>query len=212
MYFVRPDIVELINISEQPISLRNWGVVVNTGLKADLLAVIDTASHFSPMMSRRYDDPNPEIEPNGYFYLTNNRDIFDREYCDGNGEYGSSLNEQIPVFELPNENWGILYDVVSVRGDDIRVSGAQWKPDQLLGELVEFVSDRKPTADHDPPNGLIKYVWGNNATTLYMGGSDPLGSGLEAGDQVRIRGLPRQGGFVLFSLKNEYNQVVARTT
>jgi hypothetical protein len=211
MYFIRPDIVEMINISEQPISLKNWGVVVNTGLKAELLATIDYAAHYNKRLARRFENPNPMIAPNGYFYLTNNREIFDLEYCDGNGEYGSSNSELLPVFELPTENWGILYDVVKVDAN-ITVSGSQWKEDQLQGELVEFVSDRTPTAKHDPPNGMIKYIWGNNANTLYMGGSDPIGSGLEVGDQVRIMGLPRQGGFVSFTLKNEYGQVAARTT
>jgi hypothetical protein len=43
-------------------------------------------------------------------------------------------------------------------------------------------------------------------------GQDPRATGLLEGDKVRIRGLPRQGGFVSFTLKNEYNQLTARTT
>jgi len=36
--------------------------------------------------------------------------------------------------------------------------------------------------------------------------------GIEAGDKVMIFGLPRKGGFVSFTLKNEYGQIAARTT
>ena len=212
MYFIRPDIVELINISSYPISLRNWQVVVNTGLEAELLATVDKADHYSKARSGFYEDPNPIIEPNGYFYLTNNREIFDIEYCNGNGNYGHSQKTVIPVFELPDEDWGILYDVTKVRGDYITVSGAHWHTDQLEGELIEFVSDRQPTAKQDIPNGMIKYVYGNNSNRLDLHGSDPAGSGLKVGDKIRVRGLPRQGGFVSFTLKNEYGQVAARTT
>ena len=212
MYFIRPDIVELINISSYPISLRNWQVVVNTGLEAELLATIDVADHYSKARSGFYEDPNPIIEPNGYFYLTNNREIFDLEYCNGNGNYGRSQKTVIPVFELPDEDWGILYDVTRVTGSDITVSGANWHHDQLEGELIEFVSDRQPTAKADIPNGMIKYVYGNNSNKLDLSGSDPIGSGLKVGDKIRVRGLPRQGGFVSFTLKNEYGQVAARTT
>ena len=212
MYFIRPDIVELVNISSYPISLRNWQVVVNTGLEAELLATIDVADHYSKARSSFYEDPNPIIEPNGYFYLTNNREIFDLEYCNGNGNYGRSQKTVIPVFELPDEDWGILYDVTRVTGSDITVSGANWRHDQLEGELIEFVSDRQPTAKADIPNGMIKYVYGNNSNKLDLSGSDPIGSGLKPGDKIRVRGLPRQGGFVSFTLKNEYGQVAARTT
>ena len=212
MYFIRPDIVELINISPYPISLRNWQVVVNTGIEAELLATVDMATHYSKARSGFYEDPNPVIEPNGYFYLTNNREIFDREYCGGNGNYGHSQKTVIPVFELPDEDWGILYDVTRVKGDYITVSGAQWHSDQLEGELIEFVSERQPTARQDIPNGMIKYVYGNTSNRLDLNGSDPLGSGLKVGDKIRVRGLPRQGGFVSFTLKNEYGQVAARTT
>ena len=90
--------------------------MVNTGVEAELLATVDMATHYSKARSGYYEDPNPIIEPNGYFYLTNNREIFDREYCGGNGNYGHSQKTVIPVFELPDEDWGILYDVTRVRG------------------------------------------------------------------------------------------------
>lgn len=211
MYFIRPDVVELINISHRPISLRNWRVVVNTGVEANELAVIDTARYYHRGGRGRYDDPNPRIEPGGYFYLTNNREIFGIDYCDGNHTYGNNQNETIPVFELPDQNWGIEYKITRVQGDFITVEGADWQPDQLKGELVEYVSNRRPP-NRDAPNGQIKWIWGNTRNTIDVGGSDAIGSGLQAGDRIRIKGLPRQGGFVSFTLKNEYNQITARTT
>jgi len=211
MYFIRPDVVELINISHRPISLRNWRVVVNTGAEANLLATIDTARYYSRARGGRYDDPNPRIEAGGYFYLTNNREIFGIDYCDGNATYGNNQNETIPVFELPDQNWGIEYKISRVQGDFITVEGADWQPNQLEGELIEYVSNRRPP-NRDAPNGQIKRVWGNTRNTLDVGGSDAIGSGLQPGDRVRIKGLPRQGGFVSFTLKNEYNQITARTT
>ncbi|MCX7846720.1 MAG: hypothetical protein N2595_01615 [bacterium] len=211
MYFIRPDVVELINISHRPISLRNWRVVVNTGVEANELAVIDTARYYHRGGRGRYDDPNPRIDAGGYFYLTNNREIFGIDYCDGNHTYGNNQNEIIPVFELPDQNWGIEYKITRVRGDYITVEGADWQPDQLAGELIEYVSNRRP-ANRDAPNGQIKRIWNNTRNTIYVGGSDAEGSGLQPGDRVRIKGLPRQGGFVSFTLKNEYNQITARTT
>ena len=61
--FSRPDIVELINVSDSPISLRNWSVVVNTGVEALTLDTIDTASHYSLERNGTYADPNPVIQP-----------------------------------------------------------------------------------------------------------------------------------------------------
>ena len=59
---------------------------------------------------------------------------------------------------------------------------------------------------------MFKYVYSNNSHVINIGVGDAVNSGLEAGDKIRVRGLPRQGGFVSFTLKNEYGQVAARTT
>lgn len=205
--FYRPDIVELTNISDQPISLRNWGVVVNTGLDANLLARIDYARHYSTTHGGRYDNPNPTVQPGGHFYLTNNREIFALEYGGGTRVYGSSRTEEIPVFELPESEWGIEYRVREVSGRNITVEGADWRANQLRGELVEYLSDRQPS-NRNPPDGEIKVIQSNTRNTLQT--EDAQGYGLQAGDRVRIVGLPRQGGFVSFTLKNEYDQVTAR--
>ncbi|MCX7001651.1 MAG: helix-hairpin-helix domain-containing protein, partial [bacterium] len=211
MYFIRPDVVELINISGRAISLRDWHVVVNTGVEAVDLSTIDSARYSHPTLGR-YDDPNPSIAANGYFYLTNNREIFGLDYGDGSGDYGSNRKEVNPVCEIPDQNWGIKYKITSVdHSDNITVDGADWRPDQLLGELVEYVSNRQPS-NRDAPNGVIKNITSNTRKSINVAGQDPFGSGLIAGDYIRIKGLPRQGCFASFTLKNEYRQVTARTT
>ncbi|MEI7903501.1 MAG: helix-hairpin-helix domain-containing protein, partial [bacterium] len=206
----RPDVVELINISERPISLRNWRVVVNTGSEANQLAVIDMARYYKRGQGQ-YDDPNPCIQPNGYFYLTNNRELFGVDYCDGNHEYGNNMKEVNPVFELPDREWGISYKITRVADNgNVYVEGANWQQDQMMGEMVEYEVDRKSTAQRDMPNGQMKIVFGNGRNYVLV--SHPLDSGLKAGDRIRLRGLPRQGGFVSFTLRDEYGQVTARTT
>ena len=217
LYFFRPDIVELLNISSAPISLRGWSVVVNTGVESYDLAQINSAEHYSRAYGGYYDDPNPMIAPGGYFYLTSNKQVFDIEYCKGTGNYGHNKENEIPVFEIPADHWGILYDVIKVSGYDyghsyITVTGADWHRDQLKGEIIEFVSERHPRGGYDAPNGMFKYVYNNTSHVIDIGVGDAVNSGLEAGDKIRVRGLPRQGGFVSFTLKNEYGQIAARTT
>jgi len=46
-YIMRPDIIELINISDKPISLKNWKVIINTGSYADQVGLIEKATHYS---------------------------------------------------------------------------------------------------------------------------------------------------------------------
>ncbi len=210
--FNRPDVVELLNVSDHPVSLLNWNVVVNTGVDALTLATIDTACYYSSTRNGRYDDPNPVIKPNGYFYLTNNREIFDREYCDGDGIYGGSSSETIPVYELPDKTWGITYRIVDlIFPYEIKVEGADWQEDQLRNELFTILTDREESDTN--PNGLTFSVLRNSRSSLFKGRGQVINDlGIEIGDYVMILGLPRQGGFVSFTLKNEYNQVTARTT
>ena len=207
-YFIRPDIVELINVSSRPISLRNWAVVVNTGKDAWELARLDKARRFSVDHGPWFDDPNPTIPANGYFYLTNNREIFSLEHASGNKEYGGNADETIPVYQIPQKSWGILYKVTAADWPSITVEGADWKKDQMAGEFIECVITR-PWPNHDTADGVYKWATGNTRNTLT--GIMDAASALKPGDYIRIMGLPRQGGFVSFTLKNEYNQVVART-
>ena len=140
---IRPDIIELINISRKPITMRNWGIVVNTGKDAWDLARLDTARRFSVEHGPLFDDPNPTIPSNGYFYLTNNREIFSLEHASGNSEYGGVPTDTIPVYQIPQEGWGILYKVVQADWGSLKVEGSDWKKDQMVGELIESVVTKK---------------------------------------------------------------------
>lgn len=210
---MRPDIVELINISDQPISLRNWRVVINTGSYADQVGLIENAKVFNHIRRVEYDDPNPVIRPNGYFYLTNNREIFDLEYgAEPNGRWGSTADEAYPCFELPDELWGVRYEITEVSRKSVKVSGAQWKTDQMKYEMVEFHS-KTQSEKVNGPTGLRAVVIENTANTLtFQNDFWNLPSwDVKPGDDIIILGMPRQGGFLSMTLKDEYNQVTART-
>jgi len=207
---LRPDILELHNISDHPVSLANWRIVINTGSYADQVGRIRSAMHFSAARNSRYDNPNPVIEPGGYFYLTNHRNIFDLEHGGlRDGTWGNSRMESYPCAEMPDFLWGVRYEVTDVRGGKVRVKGANWRRDQLKYEMTEWLL-REPRADQNSPYGIINTIVGNTRDTLDYGANVNILS-LRAGDDVLIRGMPRQGGFVSMTLRTEYNQIAART-
>ncbi len=219
-YMMRPDIVELINISDRPISLRNWRVVINTGSYADRLGMIDSAVCYSPKLQRRYEDPNPIIAPGGYFYLTNKRAIFDYEYgSQKDGVWGNSAEEQAPVYEMLDAVWGVRYEVTKVtKGNHSKLylKGANWRPDQMKYEIAEVYTTRRPN-DRNIPTGLRRviglsgkdFIEAQEGSVWDDGG--PRRDIVMPGDQVLILGMPREGGFLSMTLKNEYDQIAART-
>jgi hypothetical protein len=210
-YIMRPDIIELINISSRPISLRNWRVVINTGSYADQVGLIESAPHYSLQGHKYYDDPNPSIPPGGYFYLTNSREIFDVEYgARPSGTWGDSQDEAYPCFELPDTLWGVRYKIRRVRGNTCTVTGANWRPDQMQYEMVEFHSKR-PEPQRNGPTGIRKVVYRNTRDTLTFGPIDLPTDGIAAGDDAVIIGMPHAGGFLSMTMKDEYNQITART-
>ena len=210
-HFIRPDIVEMINISDHPISLRNWRVVINTGSYADQVGLIESALEFSPLRHRQYDNPYPAVQPGGFFYLTNNRKIFDMDYgTPQDGKWGTTASEGYPCFELPDALWGVRYRVG--RGDfgsgKVKCEGASWSRDQMKYEITEWQL-RAPRPDQNAPFGLRNMVEGNTRDTLDFGQVNIRS--LKAGDDILILGMPREGGFLSMTLKNEYNQICART-
>ena len=214
-YMIRPDIVELINISDHPVSLKNWRIVINTGSYADQVGRIDEATLYSKWQQGLYDDPNPTIQPGGYFYITNNRKIFDREYgAPKDGTWGNSASEKYPVVDIPDTLWGIRYKVASIkrgsgaRGDSIVCEGARWRKDQMKYEMSEWYL-RKPRKDQNSSMGVRLTIEGNTRNSLYMGLVRV--SSLKAGDDILILGMPREGGFLSMTLKNQYDQITART-
>jgi len=216
VYIMRPDIIELINISDKPISLRNWKVVINTGSYADQVGLIEKAVHYSTARQGRYDDPNPSIPPNGYFYLTNKRSVFDREFgTPDDGTWGSSAQEKYPCFELPDFLWGVRYKITDVDFDKITVSGADWKKDQMKYEMIEIHSNHK-SKNRNSPTGIRQSIRssGRNWVSVQSLGDFRINldyNGVKPGDDMIILGMPREGGFLSMTLKNQYNQIVART-
>ena len=211
VYCMRPDIIELINVSHRPISLHNWRVVINTGSYADQLGVVDTARRFDPVHAMPQDDPNPAIASNGYFYLTNNRFVFASEYgSSSGGEWGSSRQELNPCFELPDYLWGMRYKVTRINSNMVTLEGGDWQPNQLEGETVEWLSPSAPPKDRNAVTGTRKSIVGNtrNAIDCYWGMDF---HGVRVGDDALIIGLPRSGGFISMTFKNEYGQITART-
>lgn len=215
-HFIRPDIVEMINISDHAISLKNWKVVINTGSYADQVGLIESAIEYNPVRQRQMDNENPMILPGGYFYLTNGRDIFDIEYgSPRDGEWGTSAREAYPCYELPDALWGVRYRVEAIRnGDEIVCEGANWENDQMKYELCEWHL-RRPRSDQNAAFGLRQTIYGNTRNSLIMDDrSDNMGMSIEslkAGDDVLILGMPRSGGFLSMTLKDQYNQITART-
>jgi hypothetical protein len=217
-YMMRPDVVELVNISDRPISLRNWRVVINTGSYADRLGMIDSAVSFSPKLRRRHEDPNPIIPPGGYFYLTNKRAIFDYEYgSQKDGVWGNTAEEQAPVYEMLDAVWGVRYEVTKVSTWRLHVKGANWRDDQMRYEIGEIYTTRRPN-NRNIPTGVRRVITGNGKDyleTSYESSSwvdgGPRKDIVVPGDQVLILGMPREGGFLSMTLKNEYDQITART-
>ena len=215
-YMMRPDIVELINISDHPVSLRNWRIVVNTGSYADQVGRIDEATLYSKWQQGLYDDPNPTIQPGGYFYITNNREIYDREYgTPKDGTWGASASESYPCVDIPDTLWGVRYKIESIkrgsgnRGDSIVCEGARWNKDQMKYEMSEWYL-RKPRPDQNSSMGVRRTVQGNTRNALYMGDNINIVS-VKTGDDILLLGMPREGGFLSMTLKNQYNQIAART-
>ncbi|MCX7003087.1 MAG: hypothetical protein NTV22_07420, partial [bacterium] len=209
IYLLRPDILELYNISDHPVSLANWRMVINTGSYADQVARIKTAAHYSSLRASRFDDPNPVIQPKGYFYITNHRNIFDLEYGGSrDGTWGNSQMETFPCAEMPDFLWGVRYEVTDTKNGTISCKGADFRTDQLKYEMCEWHL-RKPREDQNSPFGIITTIVGNTRDTLDIGNVSILS--LHKGDDITIRGMPREGGFVSMTLRNEYNQIAART-
>ncbi len=209
MYVMRPDIVEIMNISDQPISLNNWQIIVNTGDSVNRVGLIRNVPHYSMDRHGRYDDPNPTIPAHGYFYLTNNRYYFDKVYGSAkSGTWGDSSSETYGCYELPASLWGIRYKIVAINVARVKVKGANWKKDQMKGEMVEFQSTSRPK-NSNGISGIRRGIVGNTKDTLRLS-VNAYGTGVRVGDDAIIVGLPGAGGFLSMTLKNEYNQIATR--
>ncbi|MCX7003321.1 MAG: helix-hairpin-helix domain-containing protein [bacterium] len=220
-YCARPDIIELVNIGDRPISLRGWSLVANTGSISYELGMITRATSYLRDEHGRGQDENPVIRPNEYFYLCNNMEIFDYDYGSRrDGVWGSAADEQMPVYEISDDTWGVRYQIKRVNEykigtqnmTDIICDNEMWIKDQFKYEIAEFQSTRKNQAGMaTSPDGVRSEITGNTRNTLnFENLALSSVSFVRPGDSVMIVGLPRVGGLVSTTLKNEYGQIAAR--
>ena len=220
-YFSRPDIIELINVSSRPISLRGWRFVANTGALSYDLGQIENAFVYSSADNRRIEDLNPTIKPNQFFYLCNNAEIFDYDYgTTKDGSWGGNASERMPVFEFKDDRWGVRFKIKSINEKKsgsagwttyVQCENEQWKKGQFENEVVEIQTDRSDSPGQISPDGIRLLVSDNTKNSfLFKNFKLKEYSDVRPGDYIMIVGLPRIGGFVSMTLKNEYDQIATR--
>ena len=224
--FVRPEVIELININPNPISLRNWTLTFNSGSVANDIGIIDYGIGYNLAGKKR--DANPVIDGNGYFYLVNNLALFKNEF-DGSTpsfSWGANASQANPVWEIPGDKWGIQYSIKtaaagSINGEvKLTMKNENWRAGQFKGEIFE--------ATRWNGNGKLCTATGSRYE-IKDNGSDWIsfetGGGIWDADhfkpsggifknpanRIMLLGLPAKGGVVSMTLKNEYNQIVSRT-
>ena len=224
---VAPEVTEMYNASATPVSLANWRVICNTGSVATEIGRIKSTICYDKILHKNIVDNNPVVHPGDHFYLVNNTELFDYWYGSGNGKWGGGLRETIPVFQMDEENWGVSYKVKKAKvvypGDDITFDRAGYSiilKEQNLDEetfnleTIKFL-DRKEARNIHSWNNIIAPVLSeavNKKNEIFIA---PIGSDSAIREilktSVMILGLPHAGGIVSLTLKNEYEQICART-
>ncbi len=225
--FMRPDIIELVNISDKPVSLAGWRILLNTGSVALELCRIDSVFNYEKKFKNSRINKNPVIPPNGYAYLTSDETIFDIEYGNNSRKWGDTRKESYFCYQLPVDSWGIWYKIKGFRpanrnlwdphgipspDNNIILEGADFKDGEMSGEMIEFRSKRRNYRGNNL-NGFRRMATANtkDAVEILYGqaGNDPCD--ITVGDYAVILGMPRNGGFLSFTLRDEYNQITSRT-
>jgi len=226
--FMRPEVIELINIGTKPVSLKGWKLMFNSGSVANNIGEINTAQGYE--LNRSRPDINPTIMPNKYFYFVNNIKLFNCEFGSGNPDnsWGKSADQKFPVWEIPNDSWGVQYKIKKAVKDPlsningygrmprIYVQSANFRKNQFKGETLEFVDSKHQNGTDQRFDGTRwRVVYnGKNFFTVATGSDWP--SHLKRlqppnCDRVMLLGMPAKGGIVSMTLKNEYQQITART-
>ncbi|MCK5853433.1 hypothetical protein KAH27_10435, partial [bacterium] len=222
--FIRPEVIELINIGSEPVSLKGWTLMFNSGSIANNIGVIDSAQSYK--FNNGLPDVNPTVMPNEYFYLVNNMKLFNSEFGNGKADnkWGSSAEQNYPAWEIPSGSWGVQYKIIKAVKDSksnvggngrmprIYVQNANFKKDQFKGEILEFI-DSNHHSSFDGTRYRIVYS-GKDWFAVATGSDWP--DHLENlqppnCDRVMLVGMPAKGGIVSMTLKNEYQQIAART-
>jgi len=223
-----PEIIEMYNASATPVSLANWKVICNTGSEVSEIGVIHNTSYYDKKLRKSIRTDNPVVQPQGHFYLVNDTELFDANYGNANNKWGSTANEQIPVFQMDEQNWGVTYRIKRTKntegdGEDenrwgysIIVDGNGLDKENFNLETVKFV-DKENEDDPNSWNNLFApvlshFIYKKNEIFIRPIGDDKdIQSGKLVGKSIMVLGLPHSGGIVSLTLKNEYDQVCART-
>jgi type II secretory pathway component PulK len=222
---VAPEVTEMYNAAMTPVSLANWRVICNTGSLASEIGRIRNTTYFDRLLGRAVANNNPVIAPGGHFYLVNDTALFDYWYGNQDGVWGSSRDEEVPVFQMDKQNWGISYKIASSRVDYPASGRAGYvfmlQENQLDTtmfdlETVRFV-DEERSADASSWNGIFAPVKADEIRAKNEIFIEPIGDDRQVlnqslvGKSLMILGLPHKGGIVSLTLKNEYDQICART-
>ncbi len=224
---VGPEVVEMYNASATPISLANWRVICNTGSLATQIGRIKSTEYYDQKIRRAVTDDNPVVQPQGHFYLVNDKELFDAKYGNADGRWGSAADEQVPVFQMDEQNWGVTYKIKKTRmayhegpndrsGYVITIDDKGLDKEIFNLETIKFV-DKENADDEDSWNNitapvLSHYIYKKSEIFIRPVGTDSdIKTGKLVGKSIMILGLPHGGGIVSLTLKNEYDQVCART-
>ncbi|MCH5374553.1 MAG: hypothetical protein JJ992_11290, partial [Planctomycetes bacterium] len=221
--FLRPEVIELINVSPHPISLKNWTLTFNTGTIANDIGRITSCYGYSPRGG--YTMSNPLIDGNGYMYLVNDVRLFNAEFGSGvPQEWGRNASQQVPVWEIPKDSWGVQYRITGHKQDDsafaewikVYTRNEHFDTDQFAGEVLELRDTRNPDGDKDGGHGTRYGVAANGPNWFEIrawtiGWQRDRFDPQNGCDTMMLVGMPAKGGVVSMTLKNEYKQIASRT-
>ncbi|RLD12356.1 MAG: hypothetical protein DRI44_00870 [Chlamydiae bacterium] len=220
---VAPEVTEMYNASATPVSLANWRVICNTGVLATEIGRIRRTAYYDTKLRRRVIDDNPVVKPGGHFYLVNDTELFDGWYGNADKKWGSRADEQIPVFQMDKQRWGVMYKIQKTKmfypGDTsegaaraglaIYLQNENFKKDLFNKETFQFINEKEKTDPKSSHNFFFpvisEFAYRNNEIFT------STGTDVDSSYNVMVLGLPQRGGIVSLTLKNEYDQVCART-
>jgi len=222
------EVVEMYNASATPISLANWRVICNTGSLATQIGRIRSTEYYDQKLRRGIVDDNPVVQPRGHFYLVNDKRLFDANYGNADEKWGSAANEQVPVFQMDEQNWGVTYKIKSTRmsygegpnkdrwGYIINIDENGLDKEIFNLETIKFV-DKEGVDDDNSWNNVMApvlshFIYKKNEIFIRpIGPDNVIQKGELVGKSIMVLGMPHSGGIVSLTLKNEYDQVCART-
>ena len=221
---IAPEVTEMYNASATPISLANWRVICNTGSVASEIGRIKSSSCYDQKLRKNIIDQNPVVHPGGHFYLVNDSELFDYWYGSADGKWGTSRKEEIPVFQMDAERWGITYEIKSTKmfnqfiGDGDRAGMSIILKNEKLDkevfnlETIMFI-DEKESKNPKSWHGFFAPVTSSDIKKkgeIFIRAVEPRNEP-RRGSKIMILGMPHSGGIVSLTLKNEYEQICART-